>query len=109
MTIGSSKVRGSSRKPTEHFRSKKYPFDAALLRVNEDAEQLRRNVSGLIEQSDEISNETIFQTLLSDANRELASLLQDVRKVQDDSTLDEGQIGRMKKLMMRAVHCAAKQ
>jgi len=109
MTIGSTKVRGSSRKPAEHFRSKKYPFDAALLRVNEDAEQLRRNVSGLIEQSDEISNETIFQTLLSDANRELASLLQDVRKVQDDSTLDEGQIGRMKKLMMRAVHCAAKQ
>ncbi len=109
MTIGSTKVRGSSRKATEHFRSKKYPFDAALLRVNEDAEQLRRNVSGLIEQGDAISNETIFQTLLSDANRELSSLLQDVRKVQDDSTLDEGQIGRMKKLMMRAVHCAAKQ
>jgi diguanylate cyclase (GGDEF)-like protein len=109
MTIGSTKVRGSSRKPAEHFRSKKYPFDAALLRVNEDAEQLRRNVSGLIEQGDAISNETIFQTLLSDANRELSSLLQDVRKVQDDSTLDEGQIGRMKKLMMRAVHCAAKQ
>jgi len=109
MTIGSTKVRGSSRKPVEHFRSKKYPFDAALLRVNEDAEQLRRNVSGLIEQGDEISNETIFQTLLSDANRELASLLQDVRKVQDDPTLDEGQLGRMKKLMMRAVHCAAKQ
>lgn len=109
MTIGSTKVRGSSRKPAEHFRSKKYPFDAALLRVNEDAEQLRRNVSGLIEQGDEISNETIFQTLLSDANRELASLLQDVRKVQEDSALDEGQTGRMKKLMMRAVHCAAKQ
>jgi diguanylate cyclase (GGDEF)-like protein len=109
MTIGSTKVRGYTRKQTEHFRSKKYPFDAALLRMTEDAEQLRRNVSRLIQQGEEIGNETIFQTLLSDANRELASLLQDVRKVQDDPLFDEGQTGRMKKLMMRAVQCAAKQ
>jgi diguanylate cyclase (GGDEF)-like protein len=77
--------------------------------MTEDAEQLRRNVAGLIEQDEEIANETIFQTLLSDANRELANLLQDVRKVQDDQLLDEGPAGRMKKLMMRAVQCAAKQ
>lgn len=109
MTIGSTKVRGYSRKRTDNFRSKIYPFDAALLRVNEDAEQLRRNVSRLIQQGEEIGNETIFQTLLSDANRELAGLLQDVRKVEDDPLLDEGQTGRMKKLMMRAVQCAAKQ
>jgi diguanylate cyclase (GGDEF)-like protein len=109
MTMGQSKVRAYSRKPVEHFRSKKYPFDAALLRMTEDAEQLRHNVSRLIEQGEEIGNETIFQTLLSDANRELAGLLQDVRKVQDDPLLDEGQTGRMKKLLMRAVQCAAKQ
>jgi diguanylate cyclase (GGDEF)-like protein len=109
MTMGPIKVRTPSRKQAEHFRSKKYPFDAALLRVTEDSEQLRRNVSRLIEQGEEIANETIFQTLLSDANRELASLLQDVRKVEEDSQLDEGQAGRMKKLLMRAVHCAAKQ
>lgn len=109
MTTGSGKVRSISRRPTEHFRAKKYPFDEALLRVNEDSEQLRRNVSRLIEQGEEIANETIFQTLLSDANRELASLLQDVRKIQEDPLLDEGPTGRMKKLMMRAVHCAAKQ
>src|SRR6266404_3415539 len=109
MTMGSIKVRTSSRKQAEHFRSKKYPFDAALLNVTEDSEQLRRNVSRLIEQGEEIANETIFQTLLSDANRELASLLQDVRKVEEDPLLAEGQAGRMKKLLMRAVHCAAKQ
>ncbi len=109
MTMGSIKVRTSSRKQAEHFRSKKYPFDAALLTVTEDSEQLRRNVSRLIEQGEEIANETIFQTLLSDANRELASLLQDVRKVEEDPLLAEGQAGRMKKLLMRAVHCAAKQ
>src|ERR1700756_5160431 len=109
MTMGPIKVRTSSRKQAEHFRSKKYPFDAALLRVTEDSEQLRRNVSRLIEQGEEIANETIFQTLLSDANRELSSLLQDVRKVEEDPQLDEGQAGRMKKLLMRAVHCAAKQ
>lgn len=103
------KVRSSSHKHVKHFRSKAYPFDAALLRMTDDAEKLRRNVSSLIEQGEEIANETIFQALLSDANRELASLLQDVRKVQDDSQLDDGQVGRMKKLLMRAVHCAAKQ
>jgi two-component system, cell cycle response regulator len=109
MTMGPIKVRTSSRKQAEQFRSKKYPFDAALLRVTEDSEQLRRNVSRLVEQGEEIANETIFQTLLSDANRELSSLLQDVRKVEEDPLLDEGQAGRMKKLLMRAVHCAAKQ
>jgi diguanylate cyclase (GGDEF)-like protein len=109
MTMGPTRVRSSSRKQAEHFRSKKYAFDAALLKVTEDSEQLRRNVSRLIEQGEEISNETIFQTLLSDANRELASLLQDVGKVEEDPLLDDGQVGRMKKLLMRAVHCAAKQ
>ena len=109
MTMGPIKVRSSSRKQAEHFRSRKYPFDAALLKVTEDSEQLRRNVSRLIEQGEEIANETIFQTLLSDANRELASLLQDVRKVEEDPLLDDGQVGRMKKLLIRAVHCAAKQ
>jgi len=109
MTMGPIKVRSSSRKQAEHFRSRKYPFDAALLKVTEDSEQLRRNVSRLIEQGEEIANETIFQTLLSDANRELASLLQDVCKVEEDPLLDDGQVGRMKKLLMRAVHCAAKQ
>src|SRR5258705_9552031 len=109
MTMGPIKVRTSSRKQAEHFRSKKYPFDAALLNVTEDSEQLRRNVSRLIEQGEEIANETIFQTLLSDANREIASLLQDVGKVEEDPLLDDGQVGRMKKLVMRAVHCAAKQ
>jgi diguanylate cyclase (GGDEF)-like protein len=109
MTIGPSKVRSSSRKQTEHFRAKKYPFDAALSRMTEDSEQLRRNVSRLIEQGEEIANETIFQTLLSDANRELSSLLQDVRNVEEDPQLNEGQAGRMKKLLLRAVQCAAKQ
>lgn len=109
MTMGLTKVRSYPRKRPEHFRSRKFPYDAALLKMSEDAEQLRRNVAGLIEQDEEIANETIFQTLLSDANRELASLLQDVRKVEGEPLLEEGQAGRMKKLMMRAVHCAAKQ
>src|SRR6267142_2446325 len=89
MTMGPIKVRTSSRKQAEHFRSKKYPFDAALLNVTEDSEQLRRNVSRLIEQGGEIANETIFQTMLSDANRELSSLLQDVRNVEEDPALTD--------------------
>jgi len=31
MIEGQTKVRGGSSKQVEHFRSKKYPFDAALL------------------------------------------------------------------------------
>lgn len=109
MTMGPTKIRTSSRKHAEPSKSKKYPFDAALLRMTDDAEQLRQNVSRLIEQEEVIGNETIFQTLLSDANRELATLLQDVRRVQDDPMLDQGQTVRTKKLLMRAVQCAAKQ
>ena len=47
MTMGQTKLRGYSRKRTEHFRTKKYPFDAALLRMTEDAAQLRRQLSAL--------------------------------------------------------------
>ena len=109
MTMGSTKIRSGSRKQAEDSRSRNYPFDAALLNITDDSEQLRRNVSRLIEQGEKIASETVFQTLLSDANRELASLLQDVRAVQDDPLLDNGQGGRMRKLLMRAVQCAAKQ
>ena len=109
MIMGTAKVSGSSRKRGEHFKTKSYPFDAALLRTTDDVEQLRQNVLQLFEHGDKIESETVFQTLLSDANRELADLLQDVRKVQDDPLLEDGQPGRMRKLLMRAVQCAAKQ
>ena len=106
MTMGQTKLRGYSRKRTEHFRTKKYPFDAALLRMTEDAAQLRRNAARLIKQGEEIASETMFQALLSDSNRELSSLLQDVRKIQEDPLPGDSQAARMRKLMLRAVHCA---
>jgi diguanylate cyclase (GGDEF)-like protein len=109
MIMGPAKVRGSSRKHGERFKTKNYPFDAALLRTTDDVEQLRQNVLRLFEHGDKLASETVFQTLLSDANRELASLLQDVRTVQDDPLLDDGQGGRMREMLMRAVQCAAKQ
>jgi diguanylate cyclase (GGDEF)-like protein len=109
MTVDPTKTSSCSRRQVEYFRLNKYPFDAALLRMTEDAEQLRRNISRLIGQDEVITNETFFQTLLSDANRELASLLQEVRRVENDPLLDEGHAGRMKKLLIRAVQCAAKQ
>jgi len=45
----------------------------ALLKMTEDAEQLRRNVLRLIEQGEYIANKSFFQTMLSNANRELAA------------------------------------
>ncbi len=103
------KVRGGSREQSERGKMKSYPFDAALLRMTDDVDQLRRDVLRLFEHGDKIASETAFQTLLSDANRQLASLLQEVRAVQDDPLLDHGQAGRMKNLLTRAVECAAKQ
>jgi hypothetical protein len=76
--------------------------NAALLKMTEDAEQLRRNVSRLIEQGEYIANKSFFQTMLSNANRELVSLLHDVGGVQNDPLLDEWNNRRVKKLLMRA-------
>jgi len=82
--VGSDKVRGGSGEQSERGKMKSYPFDAALLRMTDDVDQLRRDVLRLFDHGDKIASETAFQTLLSDANRQLASLLQDVRAVQDD-------------------------
>jgi len=107
--VGPDKVRGDSGKQSERCKAKSEPFDAALLRMTDDVEQLRRDVLRLFEHGDKIASETAFQTLLSDANRELANLLQEARGVQDDPVFGNGQAGRMKNLLMRAVECAAKQ
>jgi diguanylate cyclase (GGDEF)-like protein len=77
--------------------------------MTDDTQALRRNVSHWFDQGEKTASETAFQTLLSDANRELASLLQDVRTVQDGPPLDDLQGGRINHLLMRAVQCAAKQ
>jgi len=73
--MGPDKVRGGSREQSERGKMKSYPFDAALLRMTDDVDQLRRDVLRLFEHGDKIASETAFQTLLSDANRQLASLL----------------------------------
>ena len=106
MAMGQNKVRGYSRRGTEQFHSKNRPFDATLLRKTDDTEQLRRDISRLFGQEEKPTSETVFQTLLSDANRELAGLLEEVRTVQDGPLLDGEYV---RELLLRAVRCAAKQ
>lgn len=53
--------------------------------------------------------DVVFESLLSDANNELAKLLQDVRKGPLDSVVKTNFNGSNGQLLMRAVRCAAKQ
>jgi len=70
---------------------------------------LRRNVPRLLVRRAKKASDEVFQALLSDANRELANLLRDVRAVQDDALPGDTPGGLINELLVRAVRCAAKQ
>jgi diguanylate cyclase (GGDEF)-like protein len=110
MTMQANKFSSYSPKLPENFKSENHPFDAALLSMTVDPQLLLRpNVPRLLVRREKKSTDDVFQALLSDANRELASLLQDVRAVQDDALPGDTQGGPINELLIRAVRCAAKQ
>jgi diguanylate cyclase (GGDEF)-like protein len=101
---------GCSSKRPENFKSKSYPFDATLLSMTVNPQMvLGPNVPRLLVRREEKAADDIFQALLSDANRELSSLLEDVRAVQDNAPLGDIQGGPINELLRRAVRCATKQ
>lgn len=51
----------------------------------------------------------VFRGLLQEANRELASLLRDVRAGSDTALLDTAESGVIRELLRRALQCATKQ
>ena len=51
----------------------------------------------------------VFRGLLQEANRELASLLKDVRAGSDTALLDGAESGAIRELLRRALQCATKQ
>lgn len=98
------------RKRPSCFKSVNDPSDFAILSIPVDSQALfRRGVPRLLHRRENERINDVFQALLSEANRELASLLRDVRTESHGmlSSDPRGQSGS--ELLMRAVRCAAKQ
>jgi len=82
----------------------------AILNMTVDPQTLfRRKVSGISRSRENPAIDDVFQALLSDANRELASLLRDVRTEPQGMSLGDARSQQISELLMRAVRCAAKQ
>src|SRR5258708_20557436 len=69
----------------------------------------RRGVRRLLPRGENERIDDVFHALLSDANRELASLLRDVRTESHGTLLGDVRSPQVSELLMRAVRCAAKQ
>src|SRR6266478_1931810 len=99
-----------SRKRRAGRRSAHDPTDVAILNMTVDPQTLfRRKVSGISRSRKNSAIDDVFQALLSDANRELASLLRDVRTEPQGMSLGDARSQQVSELLMRAVRCAAKQ
>src|SRR6267378_3301163 len=91
-------------------RSTHDPTDVALLNMTVDSQSLfRRKVSGISLSRENPAIDDVFRTLLSEANRELASLLQEVRTEPPGILFGDARSQQVSELLMRAVRCAVKQ
>jgi diguanylate cyclase (GGDEF)-like protein len=110
MTTGPSKFSSRARKQQEYIKSPGNQFDAALLSMKVAAQSpFRRNARRLLLRREKRVTDSVFQTLLSEVNQELAGLLQDVRTMSNGGLLGDTQSPPIGELLMRAVRCAAKQ
>ncbi|HYW99549.1 MAG TPA: GGDEF domain-containing protein [Candidatus Elarobacter sp.] len=111
MPMGSNRFRfsGSPRKRS-NVKNENDASDVAILNVAVDSESLfRRRVPGSLSGKRNRAVDDVFHTLLSEANRELASLLQDVRTKAGGTSLGDARSQQVSELLIRAVRCAAKQ
>ncbi|MGC2671796.1 MAG: GGDEF domain-containing protein [Candidatus Acidiferrum sp.] len=110
MPMSSNKFTSCSRKRPTGFKSVKDSSDVAILSMEVDAQPLfRRNVPRLLPRRENERIDDVFQGLLSEANRELASLLRDVRTDSHGTSPGDIPAQPVSELLMRAVRCAAKQ
>jgi diguanylate cyclase (GGDEF)-like protein len=109
MPMSSIKFTNGSRKRQAGFKSVNNSSDVAILSMAVDAQPLlRRGVRRLLTRR-ENERDDVFQALLSEANRELARLLRDVRTESHATSPDDTRSQPVSELLMRAVRCAAKQ
>ena len=112
MPTGSNRLKFSScpRKRQAGFKSVSNPSDVAILRMAVDSQSLfRRTAPSLLPRRKNKDIDGVFQALLSEANRELASLLRDVRTESHGTLPGDAPSQQFSELLMRAVRCAAKQ
>src|SRR5206468_4904169 len=109
MPIGSNRFRSSPRKRSS-AKNENDASDVAILNVAVDSESVfRRRVPGSLSGKRNRAVDDVFHTLLSEANQELASLLQDVRTKAGGTSLGDARSQQVSELLIRAVRCAAKQ
>jgi len=108
--MSSNKFTSFSRKRQAGFKSVNNPSDVAILSMAVDSQPLfRRGGRRSLLRGENERNGDVFEVLLAEANRELASLLRDVR-AESNGTLPSDTHGQpVSELLMRAVRCAAKQ
>ena len=108
--MSSNKFTSCSRKRQAGFRSANDPSDVAILSMAVDSQSLfRRSVPRLLPRRENEPSNDVLQALLSKANRELASLLRDVRTESHGTSPGVTRCQPVSELLMRAVRCAAKQ
>ena len=111
MPIGSNRFKfsGSPRKRSS-VNNDNDAADVAILSMAVDSESVyRRKAPSSLSGKKSKAVDDVFHTLLSEANRELASLLQDVRAKASGRSLGDAQSQQVSELLIRAVRCAAKQ
>ena len=113
MPMGSTsrfKLSNCQRKRPASFKSENHPSDIAILNMAVDSQSLfRRSAPRLLPRGENKEIDDVFQALLSEANRELASLLHDVRTESHVTLPSDTPSQPFGELLMRAVRCAAKQ
>src|SRR6266436_395991 len=112
MPMGSNRFGFSSCPPKqqEGVGSENHPSDVAILNMAVDSQSMfRRRAPGSSAIRENGAIDDIFRALLSEANRELASLLRDVRTESCSTSPRDTRTRPVSELLMRAVRCAAKQ
>ena len=111
MPMGSNRFKfSSSSRKRSSVKSENDPADVAVPSMAAGTQSLFRNrVSGLLSGGKTRAVDDVFHALLSEANQELASLLQDVRTKASGTSLGDARSQQVGELLIRAVRCAAKQ
>src|SRR6266478_5985318 len=112
MPMGSNRFGFSScpAKRQEGVGSENNPSDVAILNMAVDSQSMfRRRAPGSSAIRENGAIDDIFRALLSEAKRELASLLRDVRTESCSTSPRDTRTRPVSELLMRAVRCAAKQ
>jgi diguanylate cyclase (GGDEF)-like protein len=104
------KLSSGSRKRPVGIGTEHNPADVAILNMTVDSQSLfRRRTVGLWPNGENSAIDDVFPALLSEANRELANLLRDLRTESRAKVSGDMRSPQMSELLMRAVRCAAKQ